>query len=90
MKRLFLTRGMPTTEAGIKTVGLSQLYVSFGEIQPDGAIGIRLYHKPLVLMIWLGSVAMALGAALSLTDRRLRVGAPVKARPMPAVAAPAE
>ncbi len=31
------TRGMPTTEAGILTRGLSQIYVSLGEVQPDGA-----------------------------------------------------
>ena len=37
---------------------------------------MRLYHKPLVLLIWLGAVVMALGGALSLSDRRLRIGAP--------------
>jgi cytochrome c-type biogenesis protein CcmF len=43
-------------------------------------MGVRVYHKPLVLLIWLGSVVMALGGGLSLTDRRYRVGAPQKAR----------
>ena len=42
----------------------------------DGSIAVRLYHKPLVLLIWLGAVVMVLGGALSLSDRRLRVGAP--------------
>jgi len=37
---------------------------------------IRLYHKPMVLLIWLGGVVMALDGALSLSDRRLRIGAP--------------
>ena len=37
---------------------------------------MRLYYKPLVLLIWLGAVVMMLGGALSLSDRRLRVGAP--------------
>jgi cytochrome c-type biogenesis protein CcmF len=41
---------------------------------------VRLYYKPLVLMIWLGAVVMALGGGLSLTDRRMRVGVPAKAR----------
>ena len=41
---------------------------------------MRLYHKPLVLLIWLGAAVMALGGALSLSDRRLRVGAPKPAR----------
>jgi cytochrome c-type biogenesis protein CcmF len=79
MKRLYVTRGMPTTEAGIMTVGLSQVYASLGEVQPDGSIGIRLYYKPLVLLIWLGAMIMAAGGAISLTDRRLRIAAPARA-----------
>jgi cytochrome c-type biogenesis protein CcmF len=89
MKRLYVARGMPTTEAGIQTVGVSQVYASFGDAQGDGSIGLRLYYKPLVLLIWIGPVIMALGGALSLTDRRYRVGAPARARGA-AVPAPAE
>jgi cytochrome c-type biogenesis protein CcmF len=90
MKRLYLTRGMPTTEAGIMSVGLSQVYASFGEAQPDGSIGVRLYYKPLILLIWLGAVVMSIGGAVSLMDRRLRVGAPVRAKTIQAMPAPAE
>jgi cytochrome c-type biogenesis protein CcmF len=78
-KRLYLTRNVPTTEAGILTLGVSQVYASLGEPQ-DGGFGVRLYWKPFVLLIWLGAVAMAAGGALSLTDRRLRVGAPARQR----------
>ncbi|MET0742649.1 MAG: heme lyase CcmF/NrfE family subunit [Microvirga sp.] len=90
MKRIYLTRGMPTTEAGIMTLGLSQVYASIGEVLPDGSIGLHLFYKPLVLLIWLGAVVMAAGGALSLSDRRLRVGAPVRARAIPSLPAPAE
>ncbi len=90
MKRLYLTRGMPTTEAGIMSVGLSQVYVSFGDIQPDGGVGLRLYYKPLILLIWLGAIVMAAGGAMSLTDRRLRIGAPVRARAAAPLPQPAE
>jgi cytochrome c-type biogenesis protein CcmF len=41
---------------------------------------VRLYHKPLVLLIWIGAVVMMLGGGLSLSDRRLRVGAPRPAK----------
>ncbi|HEY8382726.1 MAG TPA: heme lyase CcmF/NrfE family subunit [Microvirga sp.] len=90
MKRLYVTRGMPTTEAGIMSVGLSQVYASVGEVHSDGRLDLRLYSKPLILLIWLGSIVMAFGGALSLTDRRLRVGAPVRARTPHGVPAPAE
>jgi len=35
----------------------------------------------MVLLIWLGAVVMVLGGGLSLSDRRLRVGAPRPAKP---------
>jgi cytochrome c-type biogenesis protein CcmF len=79
-KRSFSTRGMTTTEAALMTRGVSQLYLSLGDQGADGSIAIRLYHKPLVLLIWLGAVVMVMGGALSLSDRRLRVGAPKPAR----------
>ncbi|GGE94642.1 heme lyase CcmF/NrfE family subunit [Stappia taiwanensis] len=79
-KRLYTARKMPTTEAGIVTFGFSQVYVSIGEVHGDGGADIRVYHKPLVTLIWLGCLVMAFGGALSLFDRRLRVGAPKPAR----------
>jgi len=79
-KRTFTTRGMSTTEAALLTRGASQLYISLGDTTADGGIAVRIYHKPLVLLIWWGPVLMALGGVLSLSDRRLRVGAPKPAR----------
>jgi cytochrome c-type biogenesis protein CcmF len=79
-KRSFTTRGMSTTEAALLTRGASQLYVSLGDVSADGGIAVRIYHKPLVLLIWWGPVLMAFGGLLSLSDRRLRVGAPKPAR----------
>jgi cytochrome c-type biogenesis protein CcmF len=80
MKRLYVTRNMPTTEAGIMSIGLSQVYATFGDPQPNGSIGLRLFYKPFILLIWLGPLVMALGGALSLTDRRFRIGVPARAR----------
>jgi cytochrome c-type biogenesis protein CcmF len=69
--------------------GVSQIYLSLGDPNPDGSIAIRLYYKPLVLLIWLGTVVMVIGGGLSLSDRRLRIGAPKPARSK-AVLQPAE
>jgi cytochrome c-type biogenesis protein CcmF len=75
-KRSFASRDTSTTEAALLTRGASQLYLSLGEPNADGSIAVRLYHKPLVLLIWFGTIIMTLGGGLSLSDRRLRVGAP--------------
>ncbi len=80
-KRNFSTRSMGTTEAALMTRGLSQLYISLGDVNADGSVAVRAYYKPLVLLIWLGTVVMVIGGGLSLMDRRLRVGAPKPARP---------
>jgi cytochrome c-type biogenesis protein CcmF len=79
-KRNFTTRASSTTEAALLTRGFSQLYISLGDTASDGAIAVRIYHKPLVLLIWFGPVLMAFGGMLSLSDRRLRVGAPKPAK----------
>jgi cytochrome c-type biogenesis protein CcmF len=79
-KRTFPSRGTGTTESALMRRGLGQLYLSLGDPNPDGSVAVRLYHKPLVLLIWLGAVVMGIGGAFSLSDRRLRVGAPKPAR----------
>ncbi|WP_274424846.1 heme lyase CcmF/NrfE family subunit [Chelativorans sp. YIM 93263] len=79
-KRFYTARNMPTTEAGIRTMGLSQLYVSLGDKTNDGGIVVRVWWKPLVTLIWLGTLFMMVGGAVSLFDRRLRVGAPSRQR----------
>ena len=89
-KRNFASRQTTTTESALMARGVSQLYLSLGDINPDGSVAIRLYYKPLVLLIWLGCVVMAFGGGLSLSDRRLRVGAPKPARAKTAAMAPAE
>ncbi|WP_404405356.1 heme lyase CcmF/NrfE family subunit [Pelagibacterium halotolerans] len=79
-RRVYLVSRMPTTEAGIDTYGFSQLYIQFGERMGETGRVVRLWHKPLVTLIWLGAVIMAGAGVLSLTDRRVRVGAPKASR----------
>ncbi|MEM8853240.1 MAG: heme lyase CcmF/NrfE family subunit [Pseudomonadota bacterium] len=74
-RRFYPAREMPTTEASIKTFGLSQLYATLGEVN-EGKITVRLFYKPLVLLIWLGACVASFGGLLSLADRRLRIGLP--------------
>jgi cytochrome c-type biogenesis protein CcmF len=88
-RRTFPARNMATTEAALMTRGVSQLYVSLGDPDANGAVPVRLFFKPNVLLIWGGAVIMFLGGALSLSDRRLRIGAPRPAKAKAALA-PAE
>jgi cytochrome c-type biogenesis protein CcmF len=88
-RRRYLVGGQETTEAGIFTMVSGDLYAVIGEAQEDGGYVARLYFKPLVVWIWIGSAIMVLGGLLSLSDRRLRIGAPVRRRAVPG-AAPAE
>ena len=88
-KRFFQARQTATTESGIRTLGLSQLYLSLGDEGNDGSVVVRLWWKPLVTLIWGGGLVMMAGAAMSLADRRLRVGAPARRRkPATALASP--
>jgi cytochrome c-type biogenesis protein CcmF len=79
-RRSFPARNMTTTQAALMTRRVSQLYLSLGDPLPNGNVAVRLYFKPLVLLIWMGAAMMFAGGALSLSDRRLRVGAPQPAK----------
>jgi cytochrome c-type biogenesis protein CcmF len=78
-KRFFPLGRTTTTEAAIRTNFLRDLYAVLGE-ERDGANGgreavLRLHSNPLAPWIWLGALVMALGGALSLSDRRVRIAA---------------
>src|SRR5690242_1784477 len=79
-RRSFPTRNMTTTQAALMTRRVSQLYLSLGDPLPNGNVAVRVYFKPQVMLIWLGAAVMFAGGALSLSDRRLRVGAPQPAK----------
>jgi cytochrome c-type biogenesis protein CcmF len=86
-KRLYDQPKQPTTEAGIHASIAGDLYAVLGDRHDDGGYTIRLYFNPLVRLIWLGAIVMFIGGGLSLSDRRLRVGAPKRARVRAAVQA---
>jgi len=89
-RRRYLVGGQETTEAGIWTMASGDLYTVIGEAQKDGAYVVRLYFKPLVAWIWTGAAIMVLGGLMSLSDRRLRIGAPIRRHRAATDAVPAE
>ncbi len=80
-KRNYPVEGNSTTEAAIKTTLWGDLYVVIGAPQgTGGAFVTRIYFNPLVAWMWSGLLIMVAGGVLSLTDRRYRVGAPMRRR----------
>jgi cytochrome c-type biogenesis protein CcmF len=83
-KRYFPTGRMTTTEAAIRTSVGGDLYAVLGEERANDAgvneAVLRLHNNPLAPWIWIGAGIMALGAALSLSDRRVRIAAPARRR----------
>ncbi len=75
-RRFYTVQRRATTEAAIHTTLLSDLYATLGESDGKGGWTVRLYHNPLAPWIWLGAAFAALGGFVSLSDRRLRIGAP--------------
>ena len=62
---------MPMTEAGIAPGITRDLYVTLGNIISENKWSVRIYHKPLIRLIWIGALMMVLGGVLSIfLDRR--------------------
>jgi len=78
--RHFPVTGMDLTNTAIRTSIVADLYIAFGQAVEGQGWTVRIYHHPLVPFIWIGCLVMAFGGAISLTDRRLRVGVPSRRR----------
>jgi cytochrome c-type biogenesis protein CcmF len=78
-KRSYPAEKSTTTEAAIHTTPLADVYIVLGDADGKGGYATRMYYNPLVPWIWAGVIFMAIGGMVSLTDRRLRVGAPKRA-----------
>jgi cytochrome c-type biogenesis protein CcmF len=86
-KRVYPVQAMPTTEAAIDNGIFRDIYLVIGDAQADGGWAVRTYIKPFANWIWAGSLLMALGGIISLSDRRYRVAAGARRAPAKTVAA---
>ncbi len=80
-RRFYPVAQSNTTESAIRSTLAGDLYASLAEPASDqaganGAWTLRILYEPLVNFIWIGSVLLVIGGLVSLSDRRLRVGAP--------------
>lgn len=86
-KRVYPVQAIPTTEAAISNGFWRDIYLVIGDAQEGGAWAVRTFIKPFTNWIWMGTMMMALGGVLSLTDRRFRVAAGATKSRIPGVPA---
>ncbi len=77
-KRTYFVQTRPMTEAAIDPGLTRDIYVSLGDAIGDGDWALRLYYKPYIRWIWLGSIFMSIGGLLAISDRRYRTGRKAK------------
>ena len=75
-KRQFQPGRQVTSEVGLHQFLSGDLYIVMGEGRSDGGRSVRIYFNPLASLIWIGALIMFIGGAVSLTDRRYRIGVP--------------
>ncbi|OYY66316.1 MAG: c-type cytochrome biogenesis protein CcmF [Burkholderiales bacterium 28-67-8] len=71
-RRIYTVTRSPMTEVAIDRRISRDLYVALGEPVSATAWSVRVHHKPLVNLIWLGCLLMAGGGVLAVLDRRYR------------------
>jgi cytochrome c-type biogenesis protein CcmF len=73
-KRIYNASGMGMTEAAVRPVIFSDIYVAMGEqLDDQGAWTVRLFYKPFINLLWLGAFFMVLGGFLAASDKRYRI-----------------
>lgn len=75
-ERNFIKQHQTTHFVAIHSSIFNDLYSVLGGQQHPGLYVLRLHKNPLACWIWIGGFIMALGGLISLSDRKLRLGAP--------------
>ena len=69
-KRLYNSSEMPMTEAGIDPGFTRDLYITLGTMIDQDKWSVRIYHKPLIRLIWIGALMMVFGGIFSVLNKR--------------------
>jgi Cytochrome c biogenesis factor len=79
-RRFFTAEKVKTVAAAIQTNGMRNMFATFAGEDNSGGGEFRFNVHPFAPEIWIGGFIMALGGAISLSDRRFRIGAPARAK----------
>lgn len=71
-KRLYIASNSPATQMGIDGRFLRDLFVTLGDPRTGGAWTMTIHVKPFVRWIWLGTLFIAAGGIMAVTDKRYR------------------
>lgn len=71
-KQLYTASNTPATHMGIDGRFFRDLFVTLGDARNQGAWSMTLYIKPFVRWVWIGSIFVAFGGILAVTDKRYR------------------
>lgn len=93
-RRMYNNPQQPLSTVAIHTNFFADLYAVLGDPAPHGGSVVHIFHNPMVPWIFFGAIVMVLGGLISLTDRRHRIGAPLRrivsgSAPVSSPAAPA-
>ncbi len=69
-KRLYNSSEMPMTEAGIDPGFTRDLYITLGTMIDQDKWSVRIYHKPLIRLIWIGALMMVFGGIFSVLSKK--------------------
>ena len=91
-RRYYPVADSSTTESAIRSTIAGDLYASLAQpasetAEQAGSWTLRILYEPLVNFIWFGSALLILGGAVSMSDRRLRIGVPKRKVTVPNTAA---
>ncbi len=81
-KRIYNASGMAMTEAAVRPVIFSDIYVAMGEQLDDqgNSWTVRLFYKPFINLLWLAAFLMVAGGFLAASDKRYRIALKHKAQ----------
>ncbi|MFA6037095.1 MAG: heme lyase CcmF/NrfE family subunit [Legionellales bacterium] len=72
-KRVYNVSQIAQSQTDIDPGLTRDLYVALGEQLGETQWSVRIYYKPFIRFIWLGGLLIALGALISIADKRYRI-----------------
>ena len=79
-KRIYNSTGTAMTEAGVDSRFTRDLYTALGEELAPNVWTVKLYYKPLIAWLWIGSLLLVIGGIFAASDRRYRIASRRKVR----------